>query len=129
MWHKVFPGVMACLVLGLGTGCLSGRITNLTPRQTVRPADGLIPFAARWDSPQRAIREDSFQAWVVVGEVRYPMERTPRTSNRWEAEVPLPPDRRWVNYHFKFDYAVQGFGRRLPNSRLSAGYQLEVRER
>ncbi len=128
MRHKVFAGLMAGLVL-LGTGCFSGRITNLTPRQVVRPADGLIPFAAHWDSQRRGIREDSFRAWVVLGGERYPMERTPLTSNRWEAEVPLPPDRRFVNYHFKFDYDVQGWGRPLPHSRLSAGYQLEVRER
>jgi hypothetical protein len=110
----------------LATGCLSTRITNLTPRQVVRPADGLVSFEARWDSNQRAIREDSFRPYVVVGGEKFPMQRTLLTSNRWEALVPVPPDRRFVNYHFKFDYEIQGFGKRHPDSRLSAGYQLEI---
>lgn len=120
-------GAIASLLV-LATGCLQTRITNLTPRQVVRPPDGLVLFEAHWDSNQRAIREDSFQPYVVVGTEKHPLQRTPLTSNRWEALVPMPPDKRFVNYHFKFDYQVQGFGRRLPNSRLSAGYQLELLE-
>lgn len=110
----------------LATGCLSTRITNLTPRQVTLPADGLVRFEARWDSNQRAIREDSFRPYVVVGGEKHPLQRTLLTSNRWEVLVPVPPDRRFVNYHFKFDYEIQGFGKRRPDSRLSAGYQLEI---
>lgn len=119
----------ACLALLLTAGCTSTRITNLTPRQVVRPPDGVVAFEARWDSNQRAIREDSFKPYVVVGTERHAMQRTALTANRWEVLVPLPPDRRFVNYHFKFDYEVQGFGRRLPNSRLTPTYQLEILER
>ncbi len=118
--------VLMLLVLLAGTGCTATRITNLTPRQARPSPDGLVLFEARWDSWQRAIREDSFQAWVVVDHQPHPMERTLLTTNRWEALVPVPADRRFVNYHFKFDYDLQGFGRRRPNSRLSPGYQLEI---
>jgi len=123
VWFRLAS--LACVVLA--TGCLSTRITNLTPRQVVRPADGLVSFEARWDSNQRAIREDRFRPYVVVGR-KVPMQRTLLTSNRWEALVPVPPDRRFVNYHFKFDYEIQGFGKRHPDSRLSAGYLLEILE-
>lgn len=116
-------------LLILGTGCLSTRITNLTPRQVARPPDGLVSLEAHWDSTLRAIREDSFRPYVVVGGQTYPMQRTPLTSNRWEALVPVPPGQRFVNYYFKFDYEVQGLGKRRPDSRLSAGYQLEILER
>lgn len=121
------PWAVLSLLIGTG-GCLQTRITNLTPRQVVRPPDGLVLFEAHWDSNRRAIRDDSFRPYVVVGAEKHPMQRTLRTTNRWEALVPVPPDRRFVNYHFKFDYEVQGFGRRHPDSRLSAGYQLELLE-
>lgn len=125
------PRLMSCAVLSLlvgAGGCVQTRITNLTPRQAVRPPDGLVLFEALWDSNQRAIREDSFRPYVVMGAEKHPMQRTLLTTNRWEALVPVPPDRRFVSYHFKFDYEVQGFGRRHPDSRLSAGYQLELLE-
>lgn len=116
------------LALCLGGGCTTQRITNLTPRQTLRPADGLNRFEVAWASNQRAIRPDSFTPYVVVGTEFHPMQRTLLTADRWEALVPLPPDRQFVNYRFKFDYQYNGFGKVHPDSLFSETYQLEVLE-
>ena len=121
-------GVVVLLLLLAGAGCMTRRITNMTPRQTTRTPDGLCLFEARWDSNQRAIREDSFTPYVVVGTEFHPMQRTLLTSNRWEAWVPLPADRQFVNYHFKFDYQYNSIPRPRPDSRISPTYQLEVLE-
>jgi hypothetical protein len=122
-------GLAGLIVLLLvGAGCMTRRITNLTPRQTTRAADGLYRFEVRWDSNQRAIREDSFKPYVVVEMGFHPMQRTLLTTNRWEALVPLPADRKFVNYHFKFDYQYNSFGKPRPDSRTSPTYQLEVLE-
>lgn len=121
-----FGRVAGCVALLVVTGCTSTQITNLTPRQAVRSPEGLVAFEARWDSNQRAIREDSFQPYVVIGTDFHPMQRTAFTANRWEVLVAVPTNRPFVNYHYKFDYQVQGFGRRLPNSRSTGTYQLEV---
>jgi len=123
---KRFALAGATLTLLLAAGCTSTRITNMTPRQATRTPDGLVTFEARWDSSQRAIREDSFTPFVVVGTEFHPMQRTALTSNRWEALVPVPTNGNFVNYHFKFDYQVQGFGRQLPDSRVTRTYQLEM---
>lgn len=114
------------LALLLVTGCTTTRITNLTPSQAPRSADGLYAFEARWDSDQRAIRPDSFTPFVVVNMQFYPMQRVALTTNRWEALVPLPDDRRFVNYHFKFDYQYNSFPRPRRDSRMSQTYQLEI---
>lgn len=105
---------------------MTRRITNLTPRQVPRTADGLYLFEARWDSNQRAIRSDSFAPYVVLGTQFYPMQPTLLTSNRWEAWVPVPEDRQFVNYHFKFNYAYNSFPQPQPDSVNSGTYQMEV---
>lgn len=107
---------------------MTHQITNMTPRQAIRAADGLYLFEARWDSNQRAVREDSFHPYVVVGTTFHAMERTLRTTNRWEAWVPIPADRQFVNYQFKFDYQYNSIPRPRPDSRMSPTYQLEVVE-
>ena len=122
--------LVAALVVSLlvSAGCMTRRITNMTPRQATRTPDGLYRFEARWDSNQRAIREDSFTPHVVVGTEFHPMQRTLLTTNRWEAWVPIPADRKFVNYQFKFDYRYNSIPRPRPDSRTSSTYQLEVLE-
>jgi hypothetical protein len=124
-WNVLTVAALAVVVLW-GAGCTANRVTNLTPRQVNRSSDGLITVEARWDTRQRAVREDSVTPWVVVGTEFHPMQRTALTSNRWEALVPVPTNQAFLNYHFKFDYRVQGFGKQHPNSRLSSGYQVEI---
>jgi hypothetical protein len=54
------------------------------------------------------------------------MQRTALVSNRWEALVPAPADRRFVSYRFKFDYEYHSIPRPRRDSRLSPPYQLEI---
>lgn len=113
---------------GLVGGCAS-RITNLTPTVLPREASGLYHFEAEWTSTQRSreLRQDSIQAYVVLGAKFYPMERVPLMTNRWETEVPLPEDKGPVyHYRFKWDYQTAGFGGGVPNSLRSGQYRLEV---
>jgi len=117
--------------MGLGlalAGCASNEISNMSPRVSTRGPDGLCVIEARWDSNLRAVCQDSMKPYVVIGSQFYPMQRTALTTNRWEATVPVPAGQRFLNYHFKFDYEMNGFGRRHPNSKLSPTYQIEIVE-
>ena len=125
--NRLLVAALAVLLF-VPAGCMTRRITNMTPRQATRTPDGLYRFEARWDSNQRAIREDSFTPHVVVGTEFHPMQRTLLTTNRWEAWVPIPAERKFVNYQFKFDYQYNSIPRPRPDSRTSSTYQLEVIE-
>lgn len=107
-------------------GCTTSRITSVTPRHAVRSPDNLYMIEARWDSNQRAIREDSFRPYVVIGTEFHPMERTPNTMNRWETVISVPPDQRHVNYRFRFDYLYNAIPVPRADSKLSKTYQLTV---
>jgi len=50
-------------------------------------------------------------------------------SNRWEALVPVPPDKKILNYSFKFDYLYNAIPEARADSKLSPPYQLEIIER
>lgn len=120
--------LLAPLLLG---GCATGTfyntaITNLTPGRLSRNAENLYLVEAHWRSNQQSIIENSFKAYVKVGEEFYPMRRTPMLPNRWEALIPVPADQKRVNYQFKFDYQVRGIPVARPDSKLSAPYQLEI---
>ena len=118
---------LASVVLALvAGGCATSEVSSMSPKTLRRSADGLYTVEARWDSNLRAVCRDSMTPYVVVGMTFYPMQRTALTTNRWEALVPVPAGQRFLNYRFKFDYEVAGFGRRRPNSRLSPTYQLEI---
>lgn len=91
-----------------------------------RNPDGLYPIEASWHSNQQSVRDDSFTPFVVVGTEFYPMQRTPKTSNRWETIVPIPPHQRFVNYRFKFDYEYNGMPQRQGDSQRSRDYQIEI---
>jgi hypothetical protein len=121
------PGLLAALVLA--AGCTS-RMSNLTPTASPRETSGLYHFETEWTSTQRTrnLRQSDIQAFVVIDEKVHPMERIPGMANRWEADVPLPPGKNPVFYHFKWEYVTAGFGANLPNSTRSEVYRLEVVE-
>src|SRR5437870_2758824 len=98
---KVLP--LLILLPWLVAGCTSIKITNLTPRQLSRRANGLYPFEVVWHSNQQSLREDSIRAAVVIGDEFYPMQPVPVVKNRWETLVPVPADETLVHYHYKFD--------------------------
>jgi hypothetical protein len=120
------------LPLSLGLVFLAGcaiTITNLTPREQIRNANGLYPFEATLDTTQQTVRKDSIQPSVIMGLESYPMRPTPMLKNRWETLVPIPPDKEYVNYQYKFDYEYHSIPQRKSGSKLSPPYQLHLKDR
>jgi len=113
--------------LGL-TGC-APTLTNLTPTSHVRNASGIYNFEVMWSTRDATIRKDSLKPFVVVGTEKYPMRPSPMLPNRWEAAVPLPADKEFINYRYKFDFQQNSIGPAQGNSRLSAPYQLRVTDK
>jgi len=110
------------------TACTT-TLTNLTPRTAQRNPNGLYPVEVMWDSQQADIKKDTIKGYVVVGEDAYPMHRSPMLTNRWEALLPIPTDKDFVNYRFKFDYMYLKIPAPQPSSKMSAPYQLQVVDR
>lgn len=122
------------LICGLLQGCASTTITqtyitNLTPPKQVRNESGLYLIEALWNSKQQSIRKDSFKPYVKVGLEFYPMRPTQMLTNRWEALVPLPSDKKYLNYSFKFDYLYNSIPEPRADSKLSSLFQLEILDR
>lgn len=107
------------------SGCTT-TITNITPRTEKRSKTGFYPFEVVLDSRQRTIKKETIKPYVLIGDRDYPMRRTPRLDNRWEALVEIPPDREFVNYRFKFNYEYNCFPHPEPGSKLSSPYQLHI---
>jgi uncharacterized protein YceK len=114
---SLLPAVLA--------GCSS--ITNLTPTQYPRDASGYYRVEAMWKSNQRVIKPDSFKPLVVVDLQTYPMRPVPLVQDRWEAFIPVPPDKDLVRYHYKFDFMEGAFGKPKGDSLMSAPYQLNIK--
>ena len=117
-----------CLLLLLPVvlaGCSS--ITNLTPTQYPRSASGYYRVEAMWKSNQRVIQPDSFKPLVVVDLQIYPMQPVPLVQDRWEAYVPVPADKDFVRFQYKFDFMEFAFGKPHWDSLKSAEYQLQVK--
>jgi|SRR5687768_6555263 len=118
---------LAFFLLAL-TGCTTA-LTNLTPRSHQRNSNGLYPVEVMWDSRAADIKKDTIKGYVVVGEDAYPMNRSPMLTNRWEALLPVPADKDFVNYRFKFDYLYKKIPAPAPSSRMSDPYQLQIVDR
>jgi hypothetical protein len=117
-----------CLLLLLPAflaGCTS--ITNLTPTQYPRDPANYYRVEAMWKSKQRVIRPDSFKPVVVVDLKNYPMQPVPKVKNRWEAYIPVPPDKDFVRFHYKFDFMDDAFGKPKPDSLMSSPFQISVK--
>ncbi len=130
------PG-MKMKLLSLGSVVLSSlflagcttTITNLTPSTQKRNKDALYPVEVVFDTRQSVIRRDTLTPYVLVGSQIYPMQRTLDLKNRWETLVPVPPDKEYVNYRFKFDYDYKSIPRPKPGSILSVPYQMQILDR
>jgi hypothetical protein len=118
---------LLALVILLMAGC-STTVTNLTPRQQPRNPKNLYPFEVALDTTQRAIKDETIKAFVVIGPDIYPMERTPMLTNRWETLVPIPSTQNFIYYKYKFDYLYNSIPRPQANSKLSPPYKLEIGE-
>src|SRR4051812_8487661 len=89
---------LLCLLI---TGCASSSLTNLTPRQQTRNANGLYPVEVMWDSKVATIVTNTIQGFVIIGEDAYPMQRSPMMANRWETVLPVPADKDLLNYRYR----------------------------
>jgi len=118
----LWPVLALC---SLGTGCTT-TITNLTPSTQKRSANSLYPFEVVFDSRKQAIRQETIQPFVQVGSQIYPMQPTLMIKNRWETLVPVPADKEFVSYRFKFDYQVRAIPESHPSSQLSRPFQLKI---
>ncbi len=119
---RVLPVILFCLFL---TGCTT-TLTNLTPRQQTRNPNGLYPVEVMWDSKTADLIKDTIKGYVVVGLDAYPMQRSPMLTNRWETFLPVPADKEYVNYRYKFDYEYLKIPVRQSSSKMSEQYQLQV---
>ena len=106
-------------------GCSS--ITNLTPTQYPRDASGYYRVEAMWKSRRAVIRPGTFKPLVVVDLQTYPMRPVSLVSDRWEAFIPVPADKDFVRFHYKFDFMDDAFGKPKADSQMSAPYQLSVK--
>ncbi|HXG48146.1 MAG TPA: hypothetical protein VNO52_11020 [Methylomirabilota bacterium] len=107
-------------------GCISTSITNLTASQQPRNPNNQYLIEYQWDSNQQSIRPQSITPYVVVGFDSYEMRPTPKMKNRWEALIPVPPDKDFITYHFKVDYEFNDFGKVGRSSVLSPEYRLNI---
>jgi len=117
--------VFACLPLLL-LGCVTS-VTNLTSTSQPRNPNNLYPIEYQWDTTQQSIRPDSIKPYVVVGFDTYEMRPTLKMTNRWEALVPVPPEKNVIVYRFKVDYEYARFGPPGKASKGSPEYKLYIR--
>jgi len=107
-------------------GCSS--ITNLTPSQYPRAGSGYYRVEAMWRSNRAVIRPGSFKPLVVVEFQTYPMQPVPLVKDRWEAYIPVPADKDFVRFHYKFDFMDDSFSKKPKADSLnSAPYQLSIK--
>jgi hypothetical protein len=121
---KIFSLLLLPVLLA---GCTS--ITNLSPSQFPRDPSGLYRVEAAWKSNRQAVLPDSFQPVVVIGFDTYPMRPVPVVVDRWEALIPVPADKNFVLYRFKFDYDVNSISQPHADSLMSPEYTLKITEK
>lgn len=119
--------IALCLLTGLVLGGCMTTVTNLTPTTEMRNPDNLVRIEYQWDTTQQTIRPESIRPFVVVGFDTYEMQPTLKMTNRWEALVPVPPDKNVINYHFKVDYEFRRFGDIGKASKTSEEYKLYIK--
>jgi hypothetical protein len=116
------PLVLSSLLLA---GC-STTITNLTPSTLERSANGFYPFEVELDTALRGIRTKTLQPYVLIGSQSYLMQQNATLKQRWETLVPIPADKEYVSYQYKFNYDYNRVGSPEASSKLSAPYQVRI---
>jgi hypothetical protein len=122
---SLWPLLISSLLLsGCGT-----TITNLTPSTLKRNQNGLYPFEVEFDTTQRTIRSQTLQPYVLIGAQAYPMQPAPMLKNRWETLIPVPGNKDYVSYRFKFNYEYNSIPHPHRGSKLSSPYQVRIVDR
>lgn len=122
---KIKKFCLLSLVPALLAGCSS--ITNLTPSEVSRDASGYYHVEAMWQTKRAVVRPGSFKPLVIVDMQAYPMQPVPLVQDRWEAFIPIPSDKDYVHYHYKFDFMDDSFGKPKPDSLMSPSYTLSIK--
>ncbi len=122
---SLFRSWFLLLPMLLVAGCQT-TVTNLTPREQIRNANGLYPFEAAWHSNQATIRENSIKAFLIIGLESYPMQPTSLVKNRWETLAPVPANESFISYRYKFEYNYNRIPEPGMDSRLSPPYTLHI---
>lgn len=119
--------VLASLVAVVLVGCVTNTVTNLTATTQARDPKGMYRVEYQWDSTQQTVRPGSIKPYVVVGQEEYEMKPVMKMDNRWEAWIPVPPNRNSVDYQFKVNYEYSAFGAIKPACKLTKDYQLLIK--
>ncbi len=120
--------LIALSLLGaLLVGCVTNTVTNLTATTQPRDSTGLYRVEYEWDTTQQTVRPDSIKPTVLVGFDTYDMKSVLKTTNRWEAFIPVPASKDQVIYQFKVDYEFTRFGKPGLASKLSPEYKLNIK--
>jgi hypothetical protein len=120
--------VSALLLPIILTGC-QATFTNLTPRQQVRNPNNLYPVEVALDSRQQSMRWESIRPQIVVGNEAYPMRPTPLMTNRWEGLVPIPANKNWIYYQYRFDYNYNALGKPKSGTLTSPEYAVRIQDK
>ena len=99
--------VVVALLAVVVTGC-APKYINLTSRRVPRVTESVYPFEVQWETPRRSGSKAEVKAYVVIDTQVFPMTKIPNTEDRWEAQVPLPAEKSFIPYRFKFDYDYLG---------------------
>ena len=115
------------LLLAVVAGCVTNTVTQLTPTMQPRSPTGQYRVEFQWDSTQQTVRWDTIKPHTIVDLDTYEMRQVLRTTNRWEAFIPIPASRSQVIYQFKVDYEVTQFGKPRLTSKLSPLYKMVIK--
>ena len=99
-----------CLLAALLVGCAT-TVTNITSTAQPRNANNQYLIEFQWDTSEQAVIPDSVQPYVVTGFDTYEMRPVLRMTNRWEALVPIGPEKNVITYRIKVDYEYGRFGK------------------
>ena len=113
------------LLLVLLPGC-AAKFTNLTPQRLPRSATGLYPFEVAMTSQEQALKWDTIEPMVRIGQEFYPMQPMPLITNRWEVMIPIPPETEIVHYSYQFLFHKREFGGVSKDSAWSGRYYLQI---
>ena len=115
------------LLLSLLAGCTT-QVTNLTPRLQTRNPNNLYPVEVAFTSKQQSIRWETVKPTVIVNGQPFEMHPTLMMTNRWEGLVPAPSGTDVIHYRYRFDFDINGFGKRSAENAVSPDYSLKIVE-
>ena len=110
-------------------GCTTTTITNLTPSRLPRKENDQYRLEVWYSTRQESLVKDSMKAYVMVGDNKYPMQRTPMLPDRWETLVPIPKDQNVLTYRYRFEYEYKAIPSRRSESKDTKFYQLFLLDR